>query len=112
MVGALYVWWVLAGVVPNLHPIQMLVVKVTEVRRAASPADLNDVDRLRERLQNHLETQLQTSGPIRYTPDKRRVVALVGPTGVGKTTTIAKLAANRQVRSVANDLMLDLQTSV
>ncbi len=34
----------------------------------------------------------------------RRVVALVGPTGVGKTTTIAKLAANfkvRQHRSVA-----------
>ena len=30
--------------------------------------------------------------------DKCRVVALVGPTGVGKTTTIAKLAANYRLR--------------
>ena len=29
---------------------------------------------------------------------KCRVVALVGPTGVGKTTTIAKLAANYRLR--------------
>ena len=31
--------------------------------------------------------------PIQVTPGRRRVVALVGPTGVGKTTTLAKLAA-------------------
>ncbi|MCB1217324.1 hypothetical protein KDL44_08015 [bacterium] len=32
-------------------------------------------------------------GGLRVKPGERRVVALVGPTGVGKTTTIAKLAA-------------------
>ena len=32
--------------------------------------------------------------PIRAVVGTRRVVALVGPTGVGKTTTVAKLAAN------------------
>ena len=32
--------------------------------------------------------------PIRAVAGTRRVVALVGPTGVGKTTTVAKLAAN------------------
>jgi flagellar biosynthesis protein FlhF len=32
--------------------------------------------------------------PILAVPGTRRVVALVGPTGVGKTTTVAKLAAN------------------
>ena len=32
--------------------------------------------------------------PIRPVAGTRRVVALVGPTGVGKTTTVAKLAAN------------------
>src|SRR5262249_33543235 len=31
-------------------------------------------------------------------PEKCRLVALVGPTGVGKTTTIAKLAANYRLR--------------
>ena len=30
-------------------------------------------------------------------PARRRVVALVGPTGVGKTTTVAKLAANAKL---------------
>jgi flagellar biosynthesis protein FlhF len=32
--------------------------------------------------------------PVRAVPGMRRIVALVGPTGVGKTTTVAKLAAN------------------
>lgn len=33
------------------------------------------------------------SGPITLTPGRMKTVALIGPTGVGKTTTIAKLAA-------------------
>ena len=42
--------------------------------------------------------QIQTAGPIQLTPGERRLVALVGPTGVGKTTTVAKLAANYRLR--------------
>jgi len=37
--------------------------------------------------------RVQGSGPIVIAPKKRGLVALIGPTGVGKTTTIAKLAA-------------------
>ena len=37
-------------------------------------------------------------GPIVTEAGKCRLVALVGPTGVGKTTTIAKLAANYRLR--------------
>ncbi len=36
--------------------------------------------------------------PIELHPGRRTVVALVGPTGVGKTTTIAKLAAQFRLR--------------
>ncbi len=36
--------------------------------------------------------------PLEVTPGRRLVVALVGPTGVGKTTTIAKLAAHFRLR--------------
>jgi flagellar biosynthesis protein FlhF len=36
---------------------------------------------------------LRTSGPMRIGSGKASIVAMVGPTGVGKTTTIAKLAA-------------------
>lgn len=36
--------------------------------------------------------------PIRVRPGTRRLVALVGPTGAGKTTTIAKLAAHMHLQ--------------
>ncbi len=37
---------------------------------------------------------IKTSGAIERAPQGVRTIALIGPTGVGKTTTIAKLAAN------------------
>jgi flagellar biosynthesis protein FlhF len=51
-----------------------------------------------DRLRGLVTQQIQTTGPIRITPGERRLVALVGPTGVGKTTTVAKLAANFRLR--------------
>lgn len=45
-------------------------------------------------LRDLMARRIQTSGPIALTPGKQKRVALVGPTGVGKTTTIAKLAAH------------------
>ncbi len=48
----------------------------------------------RPALETVLGEQLVFAGPARGEPDGPRVVALVGPTGVGKTTTVAKIAAN------------------
>ena len=45
-----------------------------------------------------VERDLRCTDPISTRTGRRRVVALVGPTGVGKTTTIAKLAANFRLR--------------
>jgi flagellar biosynthesis protein FlhF len=45
-----------------------------------------------------LASELMVSGPIEALPGQGRGVALVGPTGGGKTTTIAKLAANYRLR--------------
>lgn len=61
---------------------------------SVSHDDLADGLVWRARIARLIEQSLQTTGPIHVTPGQRRVVALVGPTGVGKTTTIAKLAAN------------------
>ncbi|MGC8785324.1 MAG: flagellar biosynthesis protein FlhF [Armatimonadota bacterium] len=44
-------------------------------------------------LQSLVAEKLVTSGPITLQESQPKVVMLVGPTGVGKTTTIAKLAA-------------------
>ena len=68
------------------------------VRTRLSAANLNDRMLVKSRVARLLEGELKCCGPIRVTPGQRRIVALIGPTGVGKTTTIAKLAANFQLR--------------
>jgi flagellar biosynthesis protein FlhF len=52
----------------------------------------------RQRLAQIVAADIRTSGPIQTTPSRCTRVALVGPTGVGKTTTIAKLAAEYHLR--------------
>lgn len=71
---------------------------VDRVRREAPREELGDVQRVRERITRLIESDIRTCGPIRVTPGQCRVVALVGPTGVGKTTTVAKLAAHYRLR--------------
>lgn len=50
------------------------------------------------RLVDATARRIAVSGPLALTHGVRRVVALVGPTGVGKTTTVAKLAAHYRLR--------------
>lgn len=57
-----------------------------------------DVQEAASRLAALVESEVRCSGGISLSPGARRVVALVGPTGVGKTTSIAKLAANFKLR--------------
>jgi flagellar biosynthesis protein FlhF len=45
-------------------------------------------------LQSRLNAELNIIGPTRVPRNRRTVAAVVGPTGVGKTTTLAKLAAS------------------
>ncbi len=48
---------------------------------------------LNEHLHWHLGRLLPVTTPIQLTPGQPRIFFVVGPTGVGKTTTMAKLAA-------------------
>lgn len=57
-----------------------------------------DPESARRRLMQLVESGLRCAAPIQINRGRRRVIALVGPTGVGKTTTIAKLAANYRLR--------------
>jgi len=72
---------------------------VDDIRCSLPPDELNDAAKVRNRLQQLLEPMLPTAGAI---PSRSQqpptVIALVGPTGVGKTTTVAKLAANLCLR--------------
>ena len=72
---------------------------VTEARRQLSEDKLRDPSALRAYLAKAIESMLPVAGPIQTAQEGTpTVVALVGPTGVGKTTTIAKLAANFRLR--------------
>jgi len=71
---------------------------IERVCQAAGPRDLADPLVLKARLARLLEEEIRVCGPIDVRPGERRVVAVVGPTGVGKTTTVAKLAANYRLR--------------
>jgi flagellar biosynthesis protein FlhF len=71
---------------------------VDRVRQDAAPEELADPSQLKDRLARLIEESIPIAGPIQITAGRRRMVALVGPTGVGKTTTIAKLAANYRLR--------------
>tara|TARA_R100000789_G_scaffold100254_4_gene109474 strand:+ start:13901 stop:15187 length:1287 start_codon:yes stop_codon:yes gene_type:complete len=60
--------------------------------------ELSDSQGLRRQLFAMIESSIQCRGPIEAKPGQQKIVAMVGPTGVGKTTTIAKLAANFRLR--------------
>jgi flagellar biosynthesis protein FlhF len=66
--------------------------------RAETTVDLTDIYAMRAELTRIAESEIHVNGPLRASCGEGRVVALVGPTGVGKTTTIAKLAANYRLR--------------
>jgi flagellar biosynthesis protein FlhF len=66
---------------------------IERVRAEVSGAELADPVLAKARVARMIETEIPIAGPILVTPGRRRLAALVGPTGVGKTTTIAKLAA-------------------
>lgn len=71
---------------------------VDRVRKESEPSELLDPILVKARAMGILEREIAVAGPILAEPGRRRTAALVGPTGVGKTTTIAKLAANFRLR--------------
>ena len=72
---------------------------IFRLKRTAQPAQLRDAAAARALLTALVESEIRISPPITARHQGgRRVVALIGSTGVGKTTTIAKLAANLRLR--------------
>ena len=77
-----------------------LALEITKkLHRQLRPEMLANKELVREKLAEHLEKLIPTAGPILRTKlHGPHIVALIGPTGVGKTTTIAKLAATLKLR--------------
>ena len=72
---------------------------IKELQRQVRPEHFTQGDFVKDRLVELLEKLVTTTGPIvRAQRTGPHVVALIGPTGVGKTTTLAKLAANLKLK--------------
>ena len=74
---------------------------VREAREDVAPADLDDPEVLRRAVGARLASYVPIADapvPEASTDGRPLTIALVGPTGVGKTTTVAKLAAAFKLR--------------
>ncbi len=83
---------------------------VCRAKQHASKSQLADPAATMALLSAIIEQELRIAPPIAPTKDRRKVVALVGPTGVGKTTTLAKLAANFRLREGARIGLVTVDT--
>ena len=84
---------------------------VTRVRRDLSEDKLRQPDAVRSALAALMVKMLPTSGPIKCSPKSGPlVIGLIGPTGVGKTTTVAKLAANLSLREGRRVALITIDT--
>ena len=82
---------------------------VDEIACLRAPQGFPDPSRVRAVLRSQL-TKLFVQGPPLDDRKRPRVIVLVGPTGVGKTTTIAKLAARAKIHERCRVGLITLDT--
>ena len=84
---------------------------VKAIQKQVRPEHFSQPAFIQEKLADQLEKLIPTAGPITRTKTSGpHVVALIGPTGVGKTTTLAKLAANLKLREKHRVGLITLDT--
>lgn len=71
---------------------------IADARADLSAAESEDHEVVRETATRLLAARFRVAPPCELTPGSPVIETLVGPTGVGKTTTIAKLAAVHKLR--------------
>lgn len=84
---------------------------IKSVRLQMTSSHLANDAFVREKIAEQVDRLLPVAGPIHRTKAVGpHIVALIGPTGVGKTTTIAKLAANLQLQQGRRVGLITLDT--
>jgi len=84
---------------------------IKTLQKTLRPEHLSQESFVREKVAEQIEKLIPASGPLtRKKLHGPQVVALIGPTGVGKTTTIAKLAANLKLREKRRVGLITLDT--
>jgi flagellar biosynthesis protein FlhF len=70
---------------------------INEMKNSISREDLKDKYKIEKSLKDLLKSKIITTGPIK-SGNRKKIVMFIGPTGVGKTTTMAKLGAINSLR--------------
>jgi len=71
---------------------------IEESLKNIPPTELEDFSYVKIFLARMLMKIIKVNGDLQVTPGRQKVVALVGPTGVGKTTSVAKLASEQLLK--------------
>jgi flagellar biosynthesis protein FlhF len=72
-------------------------IMIKEVKNSISREDQKDKYKIEKSFKDLIKNRITTAGPIKKT-GKKKIVMFIGPTGVGKTTTMAKLGAINSLR--------------
>jgi len=70
---------------------------IKEVKNSISREDLKDKFKIEKSLKELIKNRIVTAGPIKK-GNRKKIIMFIGPTGVGKTTTMAKLGAIHSLR--------------
>jgi flagellar biosynthesis protein FlhF len=84
--------------------------KILQKALEQNAVSMGDSDQQPERVMNLMEKVLPCKGEIDLSQYGPKIVAFVGPTGVGKTTTVAKIAAEYTLRRNKKVVMVSLDT--
>ncbi len=82
---------------------------LTETKSRLLPADRHLPVAWRQALHRTVTEHTKVSGPL-LGPGEQKIVLFIGATGVGKTTTIAKLAAHYRVKEKRSVALITLDT--
>ncbi len=73
-------------------------------------SQINNKEYLEQYLFEYIASLVQVSGPIKLSKGMTKIIAFIGPTGVGKTTTLAKLAAKFALIENKNVVLVSCDT--
>jgi flagellar biosynthesis protein FlhF len=83
----------------------------TETRDSFADRDLSDINIATNAILETLQKLIQVINPPRIARlDGQQRIALIGPTGVGKTTTLAKIAASHLMQSSNSIALITIDT--
>ncbi len=83
---------------------------VEEAMRNIPSQEMDDFSYVKIFLARMLMKIIKVTGGFRADPERQKVVALIGPTGVGKTTTVAKLASEQMLKHKKQVALITVDT--